>query len=171
MRGAVFPLCWLFGLRHPRIGANHLLGGARSKRAHVKDCNPISDEVTAFYPDSWCARDLTHPPRVESQFPPVLWNSQSNPTDLQRQIHRGSFPLSDSQAGDPDMGSEFSFRVRELGWYDISSLWVTHLHMYGIWFYCAHGPPTISLWLLLVFGCRISFLIGPSIFLLMLFSN
>ena len=30
MGGAVFSVCWLFGLRHPRTGAYKLLGGARS---------------------------------------------------------------------------------------------------------------------------------------------
>ena len=30
MGGAVFSLCWLFGLRHPRTGSYKLLGGARS---------------------------------------------------------------------------------------------------------------------------------------------
>ena len=30
MSGAVFPPCWLFGLRHPSAGAYRLLGGARS---------------------------------------------------------------------------------------------------------------------------------------------
>ena len=54
-----------------------------------------------------------------SVFPSPMEFLQSNPTDLQRQIHRGFLlPLPDSQAGDPDMGSEFSFRVRELWWHD-----------------------------------------------------
>ena len=38
---------------------------------------------------------------------------------------------------------------------------------YGIWFYCDCSSPTVSLWLL-VFGCGVSFLVSPSVFLSMI---
>ena len=40
MGGAVFPLWWLFGLRHPRIGADHLLGGGQVQEGSCQGLQP-----------------------------------------------------------------------------------------------------------------------------------
>ena len=57
-------------------------------------------------------------------------------------------------------------------WVDFCGISVLHFVShppsgYGIWFYCDCAPPTISLWLLFVFGCGVSFLVSSNVFLSM----
>ena len=115
-------------------------------------------------------RSCECPPRVEFLFLSVLWNSceflWSNLAGLQSQILWGLFlSLPDPQAGNPDMVLRTLTAVGELMWYYFSSLWVTHLACTGFDFI------TIALLLpshcgfFFVFACRVSFLVGSSIFL------
>ena len=107
------------------------------------------------------------PPRVESLFLSVLlkscnqiplafkvwfsWNSSSRcQTPRLRSLTWGSEP--------------------SLQWVDFCGVivlqFVGHTPSgYGTWFYCDCAPPTVSLWLLFVFGCGVSFLVSPSVFL------
>ena len=64
MGGAVFSLCWLFGLRHPRTGAYKLLGGARScceKRQPPGGPTPVKYSsqlpLPVSLPPPWATRD------------------------------------------------------------------------------------------------------------------
>ena len=203
MGGAVFPLCWLFGLRPPRIAAHQLLSGARSwwengglqegscqelqplvslssqwantptsTRDHpilASKSDPICDEVTAYYPDSWCARDLMYTLKSGVSVTPVLWNS-CNQISL---TFKGKFIRgSSSHSQTPKLGTltwarNFHSRWENFGGMIIFQLVGNPPGVYGIWFYQIVPPPP-SHWGSFVFGCRISFLIGSSIFLLML---
>lgn len=164
MRGQC-SLCWLFGLRHPRIGATCWVGpGPRGLMS--RDCNPISDEVTAFY--SWflvCTRPYVHPPRVESQFPQSYGNSAiKTPLTLQRQIHRPP-PIVRLPSWGPWHGLRIFIPGERTGQGLFSSLWSPTWHVWDLDF--------IRLWNFhhLIVAPSLSldvgyFLIGPSIFLL-----
>ena len=62
MTGAVFPPCWLFGLRHPNTGAYSLLSGARSRWQK----NSLQE--------SWC-QQVFHRTSITSVFVPTLSHS------------------------------------------------------------------------------------------------
>ena len=115
------------------------------------ESDPISDEVTAFYPDAWCARDLMYTLQEWSfSFPqsygiPAIkphWPSKANFTGG-----------SSSHCQTPKLGTltwaqNFHSRWENFGGV-ILFQFVGHLPgVYGIWFYQIM-PPTISLWLLL----------------------
>ena len=135
---------------------------------------PGSYEVTAFslgpsVHETLCVSSK----RGVSLSPSPVEFLQSSPTGLQSWMLWGLLlPMPDPQAGEPDVGSELS-----LLWENFCDIIILQFvghppGWYGIWLYCECAPPTISLWFLLyVFGCRISFLIGSSLFYWWLFSN
>ena len=110
------------------------------------------------------------PPRAESLFPPVLSKSCSQiPLAFKVWFARNS----SSHCQTPRLGSLMWGSEPSLQWVDFCGITVLQLvshppSSYGIWFYCDCSPPTISLWLLLVFGCGVSFLVSSSVFLSMI---
>ena len=110
------------------------------------------------------------PPRVDSLFPPVLSKSCSQfPLGLKIWFSRNS----SSHCWTPRLGSLTWGSEPSLQWVNFCGISVgqsvSHPPTnYGIWFYCDCAPPTVSLWLLLVFGCGVSFLVSSSVFLLMI---
>ena len=137
------------------------------------ESDPISDEVTAFYPDAWCARDLMYPLQEWSfSFPqsygiPAIkphWPSKANSPGVPPPIARL-----------PSWGPWHGLRIfipgeRTLVAWFFSSLWVTHLACMGFDFIRLCPPPS-HCGSFFVFGCRIAFLIGSSIFCWCLFTN
>ena len=81
---------------------------------------PVSYEVTAFSPGSWCTWDPVCAPKSGvSVSPSPMEFLQSNPAGLQSQILWGLLlPLPDPQAGEPDMGLRAFTPVGELLWYN-----------------------------------------------------
>ena len=110
------------------------------------------------------------PPRLESWFPPVLWNFY-NHIPLPFKIR---FP-GDSQSlcqfpwlGSLTWGSEPSWR-----WEDFFDIIVFQFmghppSGYQIWFYHACTPPTLFLWLLCLWTWGIFSLVGSSVLLSMI---
>ena len=114
-------------------------------------------------------RICVHPPTMKSLLPPVLWGSwNQTPLAFKATCSGGSY----SQC--------WTHRLGCLTWgSELSQLWENFCNIiilqfvahppewYGIWLYHLCAPPTISLWFLLyVFGCSISFLVGSSLFLI-----
>ena len=91
------------------------------------------------------------PPRVESQFPPVLSKSYSQfPLGFKAWFSRNS----SSRCQTPRLGSLTWGLEPSLQWVDFCGISVLQSvshppTSYGIWFYCDCAPPTVSLWLLL----------------------
>ena len=113
-------------------------------------------EVTVFSPGSRCTWDLVCALQEWSFcFPqscgvPVIkahWPSKPN-------VLEAPPPMPDLQAWEPDVGLRTLTLVRE----------PLQCNYFSV-------PPTISLWLLFVFGSRISFLVGYSLFCQWLFSR
>ena len=110
------------------------------------------------------------PPRVESLFPPVLSKS-SNQILLAFKVWFSR--NSSSCCRTPRLGSLTWGSEPSLQWVDFCGIsvlqFVSHPpSSYVIWFYCDCTPPTVSLWLLFVFGCGVSFLVSSSVFLSMI---
>ena len=93
----------------------------------------------------------------------------SNSIGLQDLIPWGfPVPLSDPQAGKPDVGFKMVTTVQELLWYYYSLICGCPPGGYRIWFYCDCTPPNVSLRLLLCLGMWSTFfLVGSSVLLLM----
>ena len=110
------------------------------------------------------------PPRVDSLFPPVLVKSCNQiPLAFQVWFSRNS----SSRCQTPRLGSLMWGSEPSLQWVDFCGISVLQFvsdppSSYGIWFYCGCTLPTVSLWLLLFFGCGVSFLVSSSVFLLMI---
>ena len=114
-----------------------------------------------------CMRLCVDPPKVEFLFPPVLWNScDQTPLVFKAKLSGCSF--SHCQSPKPwnlTWSSELS-----LLWENLCGVIISQCvhHPPGeqeIGFYCAYSSPTDLLWLL-VFGYRISFLVGSNLYLL-----
>ena len=112
-----------------------------------------------------CVRPCVYPPRVES-VSPILWSSYSQTLLPSKPNTLGDSP--------PDVGPQGwgAWRLAQ----DSSSCGrISVIQLFSGWygiFYIKCTPLTVSLWFLLcVFGCRISFLVGSSLFYWWLFSS
>ena len=210
MGGAVFPPCWLFGLRRPSTRAFRLLGGARSRCQNGQlmlmnipwdlcyKCSCPHNEpqptpaspgdpprpVSRFSPGSYGVTALpwvpVHvkacvcPPRVESLFPQSCggalalkhhWLSKPNalgaPSPNTRPLGLGAW-----------CGAQNSYSCGRTSVIELfSSLWVARLAGMGF-DYIAKAPLLLSrCGFLFVFGCKVSFLVGSSLFCWWLFSS
>ena len=103
------------------------------------------------------------------RFPQSCGNPIIKSCWLQGQILWGfPVPLSDPQAGKPDVGFKMVTTVQELLWYYYSLICGCPPGGYRIWFYCDCTPPNVSLRLLLCLGMWSTFfLVGSSVLLLM----
>ena len=129
---------------------------------------PVSFDVTAIFPlvlVYMCPCACS--PRVEFLFPPVLCNFFYQ-TPL---VFKARFSgVSSSCCQTPRLGSLKWGSEISLQWENFCSIivfqFVGHPPVgHEIWFYCYCTPPTMSLWLFFVFGCRVSFLVCYSIFI------
>ena len=92
---------------------------------------------------------LCHP-RLESVSPSPVEVLKSNPAGLPGQIPWGfPVPLSDPQAGEPDVGFRTFTTVGELLFYYCSPVYGSPYWQVWVWFYHDCAPPTVLLWLLL----------------------
>ena len=86
---------------------------------------PVSYEVTAFFPGSWCTLECLPSKSGASVSPSPVEFLQSNPAGLQSQILCGLLlPLPDPQAGKSDVGLRTFTSVGQLLWYN-------HFPIYG----------------------------------------
>ena len=114
-------------------------------------------------------KPCVHPLRVEFLFPPVLWNScNQSLLAIKARFYGGSSSCCQiSRLGILTWCSELSILWENFCGI-IIFLFVGHpLNVYGIWVYCDCAPLPSCCGFFLVFGCRVSFLVGSSIFLLM----
>ena len=129
--------------------------------------DPDSYEVTAFSPSLGVHEILCVPSKSRVSVSPslveFLW---SNPANLQGHMLWGLLSLPDSQAGEPDVGLRILTPVREPLWYNYFPVWGCPLSEYGIWFYQWLCLLYHLIVVAFVFGCRISLLIGSSVFLI-----
>ena len=99
---------------------------------------------------------------------PILWSSlHSSPSDFQSQMLWGLLLLMpDLQIGYPDMGLRMLTPVGELMWYNCSAIHGSPIR--GVWDLITlrvHPSYCLSEFLLYVFGCRISFVVGSRLVL------
>ena len=93
---------------------------------------------------------------------------QSNPAWLQSLILWESLlPLLDPQVGKPDMRLRTFTPVGGLLWYNCSPVCESPTQWLWDLILCDCAPPTVSSWLLVCFGCGVSFLLCSSVSLSM----
>ena len=169
MGGAVFPPCWLSGLRYPSPGDRTPaswewpgLGGkmAVSRRAHVNECDlPCAHQQWSFCSPLSCGVPLSKP----------RWPSKSN---APRAPPPDARPHSPPRLGSLMWDSEFSLLCENLC--DIiifTSLWGSYLAGMGFDFIANMPLLQSHCGSVFVFGYRISFLVDSSLFCWWLFSS
>ena len=110
-----------------------------------------------------------HPPRVESLFPSVLWSSFTQPYCLQSQMLWGFLlQIQTLRLGNLTWGSELSLMLGNLCDAIIFQCVGHPLSGYGICSYCLF-PSHFGFFF--VFGYRLSFLVGSSLFCQWLFRS
>ena len=113
------------------------------------------------------------PARVESLFPPVLWSSctQAPLTSKAKCSGGSSSQCQTPRLGSLKWGSELSLLWENLCDIIISSLWVAHLASMGFDYIVNVLLLPSCCDFFFVFGCRISFLVGSSLFCRQSFSS